>query len=1114
MEGKSLYCNICDRHFYNAYNLRRHLATQHKKKRLGDSDVSPSSFSCPSCDAKFWRKDNLLRHLKRHSQTESDLRNTFRCGLCESCFPNFIELHRHRKKKHLQHHEFREVESAHNRQTTVWRKYFSSNTRTLDEALFRGFKGMTRLIVSLLVEQKYFKINFTLFVEMYRVDEEGRVCEMEIFPFRGEGMKVNREKDFKRELTLVCGDIERNVDEFLFQGSGWMVSRPTHMEAEVVQCRPLRGALGGLCDLHLVSARQKDKRGKKKQLPVLDEKGVKDGGCFFLAIAKHFLGEYATDEELAEFVKEELVVPEGCERYVSLQDIDAVEDKNAELCLAVSVVYEDEEGDILPIRAASRPLSPNHVILLLFHVAYRGKDDVETRHDMHYAFVKHPSLFFATRKKDEKGVVVNTQKVLVCWNCHNTLTTKAAYQNHIEFCHQRGCQKVQLPYKGEVVAFDYDKKMEAKVFRSAFMLFFDFEALQEPAQKSCSCPPEVVAATRELKQASDEERMNAVLEQKMLESEVVCEYFQRVEETRKRKRSPAAAPPACKFPRRLNPQKLCPHKSEVMHTQPPFAYSYVLITREGEVLEDRVYVGKDAAEDFVKQVLALSRKYLPFLSPGEPIDLSPEEQHHIRENCDNICHICLSDIWKSDLVLDHDHLTGEFIGTAHNECNLRRREQLRLTCFAHNFSGYDSHFLVRTLNKLQHRIRDIGAIPLNTQKFKTLTLNRNEVVFLDSCQFLPDTLGGLVDMQRQGGNTFPILSSKMTLSQSEKELLLRKGVYPYSYATSIEKLEQTTSLPPIEAFYNDLNEEPCSEADYRHAQTVWDAFDCRNMLDYTALYVRTDAYLLAEVVYKFRETIYNTFGLDMCQYFSLPHLAKDIMLKETEAEIELLHDQEMSDLLQRNIRGGLSFVNVRHAKRVEGEKAGYDEKRRTLMYFDANNLYGESMRHPLPLRDYRWMDMEEIAKFDVEKDVTTQDGPGYILEVDLEYPEELHLKHNSFPLAPEAVNLLWDDLSPYSKECLRVLKNTDRYSARKLTSTFRTRRRYLVHGLNLQFYLRHGLVLKKIHRGITFYQSNFLRDFIDTCTEKRRTAKSVTEQTLWKLVANSVYGKVRKLELD
>ena len=80
------------------------------------------------------------------------------------------------------------------------------------------------------------------------------------------------------------------------------------------------------------------------------------------------------------------------------------------------------------------------------------------------------------------------------------------------------------------------------------------------------------------------------------------------------------------------------------------------------------------------------------------------------------------------------------------------------------------------------------------------------------------------------------------------------------------------------------------------------------------------------------------------------------------------------------------------------------------------------MRFVLPLRDFRWMEEGELADFDPLTHVTEGPGHGYILEVDLEYPPELHDKHNSYPLAPESLDITWDMLSNYSKSCLRVLQ--------------------------------------------------------------------------------------------
>ena len=175
-----------------------------------------------------------------------------------------------------------------------------------------------------------------------------------------------------------------------------------------------------------------------------------------------------------------------------------------------------------------------------------------------------------------------------------------------------------------------------------------------------------------------------------------------------------------------------------------------------------------------------------------------------------------------------------------------------------------------------------------------------------------------------------------------------------------------------------------------------------------------------------------------------------------------------------------------------------------------NRLYATAMCYPHPISDFRWMTEEEILNYNVYEGGDLNNSHGYFLEVDLEYPENLHLSHNSFPLAPETVDITFDDLSPYSKRCLKALGRGVKYNSRKLTATFRPRKKYLVHGANLKFYTEKGLILTKIHRGITFRQQRFLEPFITLCQKKRMGAATKIESTMWKLVCNCVYGKVRR----
>ena len=137
----------------------------------------------------------------------------------------------------------------------------------------------------------------------------------------------------------------------------------------------------------------------------------------------------------------------------------------------------------------------------------------------------------------------------------------------------------------------------------------------------------------------------------------------------------------------------------------------------------------------------------------------------------------------------------------------------------------------------------------------------------------------------------------------------------------------------------------------------------------------------------------------------------------------------------------------------------------------------------------------------------TESSKGYILEVDLSYPKNLHLKHDNFPLAPENIRVKYENLSPYAKRSLLECGNSKRFDDVKLSATFFRRKNYVVHFKNLKLYLNLGMRLKKIHRILSFNQENFIAPFIEKCTLKRQASKTKFEQDQFKKVANSTYGK-------
>ena len=129
-----------------------------------------------------------------------------------------------------------------------------------------------------------------------------------------------------------------------------------------------------------------------------------------------------------------------------------------------------------------------------------------------------------------------------------------------------------------------------------------------------------------------------------------------------------------------------------------------------------------------------------------------------------------------------------------------------------------------------------------------------------------------------------------------------------------------------------------------------------------------------------------------------------------------------------------------------------------------------------------------------------------ILEVDLEYPQELHDLHNDYPLGPEKVKVTEDMMSDYCKKIANKYKISTGL-VHKLIPTLSNKEKYVLHYRNLQLYLNLGLKLNKVHRVLKFNQSPWLKQYIDFNTQKRTHAKNSFEKDFFKLMNNSVFGK-------
>ena len=148
---------------------------------------------------------------------------------------------------------------------------------------------------------------------------------------------------------------------------------------------------------------------------------------------------------------------------------------------------------------------------------------------------------------------------------------------------------------------------------------------------------------------------------------------------------------------------------------------------------------------------------------------------------------------------------------------------------------------------------------------------------------------------------------------------------------------------------------------------------------------------------------------------------------------------------------------------------------------------------------------KNVDGFDVNS-MSEKSPIGYFLEADLEYPNELPVLHNDYPLASEKLTISYDMLSDYCK------KIDDEYKikvgdAKKLIPNLSNKTDYVLHYGDLHLYLSLGTKLTKIHKVLKFKQCDWMKKSIDFNTEKILNTANSFKKDFFKLMINSVYGK-------
>ncbi|KAE8741577.1 hypothetical protein FOCC_FOCC012870 [Frankliniella occidentalis] len=539
------------------------------------------------------------------------------------------------------------------------------------------------------------------------------------------------------------------------------------------------------------------------------------------------------------------------------------------------------------------------------------------------------------------------------------------------------------------------------------------------------------------------------------------------------------------------------------------AYSIAVVDWKGNLVKHVSHsADKDVAAHFVDTVLQIEEEMWQ-IRPNYPLHMSAAQKKDFDDSFR--CYLCRGHFKKREHAnREHDHLeeTHNYRGASCAECNSALKRTTFFPLIGHGASHYDMHLVFRAFIKhpaMENKRISVLAKTIDSYRSANIFIGKDgrSVRLMDSFNFFSTSLDAI--SRHLSPSDLTILFTVYP-DPAHQELLRRKGVFCYEFAESYEKLVAQKTLPARQDFYSSLNNSLPSEEDYARAQQVWDGMGCANLLQYMMHYLNADVLLLAAFFTKFKAMTFKKYGLEVCHFVSISSLTWCQALKFTNEQVEIITDPDMYQMFELQKRGGMACIMQRYSVANVPGTSTYDPEKpeRHILIFDVNALYSNEMCKKLPYSDYTWVGSDQLAKIDWSR-ITENDDKMYTVEVDLEYPQELHRSHDEWPCAVERCQVPERWLSPYQQGLAQHLSK-GQLQEPKLIAHLGPRRNYVVHGTVLSLYLRLGLRVTKFHRGVEYVQKAWLKPYIEDLMRERQRTQLPFEQQAFKQLSNSTYG--------
>lgn len=629
-----------------------------------------------------------------------------KCPICAKVFFNTFHLKRHIFECHPPSKELKEKENAFNKKFITYQYTYPDGVDTLeksqnDEVLKQVLKTLKYEAAS----KHFMRVSLILIANMVMLNADGEIEAEGNIPFRATSFMTNEKSmhAIRRQIRTAFREQETRIEEFSLNGSNWVFNYAVCMEVEIGGAASLSGGAydGHVTELKREGCRIKSMKGYKHITDIVS-KNPNDNMCFLYCVMAFLWGNFLPkcDRDKAEKYRNCLkkIKFQNFSLPMKVNEIEKFCKENEQLDLKFNVLFRSSEGDIYPLRTNIGNGTRRINILLL------DLDDT-----FHYVLINDLNKFLRKVYGYEDTTVKNTyKKQYFCLNCLNHFATKEKLANHKELCTNHATRREEVPS-----------------CEDSALIFEKFEH---------SCKQDLVG---------------------YLDFECI------VPQTKGKN-------PTCSRCTSLRCKCDTSYTHEISSHE-PCAYHFVIVNKSKQIVFEHTYAGKNAGDNFIEMLLQQEKEWIaPLFKTTKPMKELTKNQKESFENATH-CYICKNPLGSSKCH-DHDHLTGKFdlniilqyidflfflgnyIGAAHQGCNLKRQRPRKLNIYLHNGSKYDMHLI---LNALKKNVYNLKVLPFNNEHYRTLSFNR--FVIADSMHFLNSSLASLASDLYKSNHNYKVI---------------------------------------------------------------------------------------------------------------------------------------------------------------------------------------------------------------------------------------------------------------------------------------------------------------------------------------------------------------------